>query len=282
MKITINRQSVCMADDCFDHEKTYTMKMWSTCKDLFELLKKDHYFPNISGDNVVWVLMVGKTEYIFSYFTLIEKYNSKVKNERLTTICKKANSKKLFLKYYSSPEHWGNAIHQKHLDVGMDITSDYWKEELKYCGHIISFSRQQITSLQEIKEINKKEYTILIKGGSMCFYGDWFGRPYDNYHQIIKAFYEKDWLELYFLDGESLLIQKPLGIINNEKCFKVNDAKTVIWKYYGYKENDEKIYMYKKQDDSKYLKIINGQEMKFMPLDMIAVQCLSGLYFKLL
>lgn len=173
MKITINRQSVCMADDCFDHEKTYTMKMWSTCKDLFELLKKDHYFPNISGDNVVWVLTIGETEYIFSYFTLIEKCNSKVKNERLTTICKKTNSKQLFLKYYASPKHWKEAIHQKYLDANKDTINNYWKEELNYCNYIIRFSKQQITSLQEMKESNKREYTILIKGGSMCFYGDW-------------------------------------------------------------------------------------------------------------
>lgn len=274
MKIIINRQSVCMADDCFDHEKIYTMKMRSTCKDLFELLKKDHYFPNIFDDNVVWVLTAGETEYIFSYFTLIEKYNAKVENERLATNCEKANSKKLFLKYCSSPEHWENTIHQKHLDAGMDITNDYWNEELKYCDYIASFSKQQIASLQQIKEINKREYTILIKCGSMCFYGEWFGRPYDNYHQIIKTFYENDWLEIYFLEGESLLIQKPLGIINHEKHFKVNDAKTVIWKYYGDKRNVEKIYMYKKVDNSKYLKIINDKEIKFVPIETIAVQYL--------
>lgn len=27
----------------------------------------------------------------------------------------------------------------------------------------------------------KEAYDILIKGGSVCVWGDWFGRPYDNF-----------------------------------------------------------------------------------------------------
>lgn len=26
-----------------------------------------------------------------------------------------------------------------------------------------------------------------VKGGSLCFWGHWFGKPYDNYHQITSV-----------------------------------------------------------------------------------------------
>ena len=50
---------------------TYTVNDDATYMDLFECVKKDRYFPRISGNNVVWVL--GNEEYrcIFSYFTFI-------------------------------------------------------------------------------------------------------------------------------------------------------------------------------------------------------------------
>jgi len=44
------------------------------------------------------------------------------------------------------------------------------------------------TDMIEIKDFVER-YTNnqgMIKGGTLCFYGHWFGRPYDNYHEIIS------------------------------------------------------------------------------------------------
>ncbi len=33
-----------------------------------------------------------------------------------------------------------------------------------------------------VQKYNKRQGQI--EGGSLCFYGHWFGRPHDNYHQL--------------------------------------------------------------------------------------------------
>ena len=66
-----------------------------------------------------------------------------------------------------------------------------------------------------------QKYNIVTKGGTMCFYGEWFGRPYDNFHRIIKANYENDCLNIYFEKGEILSVFNPIKIINEEKRFEI-------------------------------------------------------------
>lgn len=79
---------------------------------------------------------------------------------------------------------------------------------------------------------------IKIKGGSICFYGDWFGRPYDNFHSIKNTKYENEILEIEFDGNIRLTVENPEGIRNTEKEFTVNHAKKIVWGYnpYGYKQ----------------------------------------------
>lgn len=72
------------------------------------------------------------------------------------------------------------------------------------------------------------------QGGSLCFYGDWFGRPYDNYHEIKEYSYSDDVLEIVFDEWERLIVIEPSGITNTEKEFSISHAKLVKWSYYPY------------------------------------------------
>lgn len=121
------------------------------------------------------------------------------------------------------------------------------------------------------------EYNIVTKGGTMCFYGEWFGRPYDNFHKIIKANYENDCLNIYFSNGEILSVFNPLGITNEENCFKIEKASKVVWQFnpYGDENNIPKRYIYKDCENGKILKTILDNEEIFYPEENIAVQCLS-------
>lgn len=121
------------------------------------------------------------------------------------------------------------------------------------------------------------EYNIVTNGGTMCFYGEWFGRPYDNFHKIIKANYENDCLNIYFSNGEILSVVNPLGITNEENCFKIEKASKVVWQFnpYGDENNIPKRYIYKDCENGKILKTILDNEEIFYPKENIAVQCLS-------
>ena len=119
---------------------------------------------------------------------------------------------------------------------------------------------------------------ILCRGGSICFYGEWFGRPYDNFHQIKNVKTEKDILYISFAEGESLTIIKPNGIVNSQKAFKVKSALEIIWKYPSHWKTVNKSGMeelrYKYIGNNQCIKQTNYGTESFTPKELLAVQCL--------
>lgn len=83
-----------MADDMTDHIKVYQLRDNATYKTLFHILKKDKYFPNVSGHNGVWVL----TNHL----------SMGIVEQKLKNICH--DSYDVYLQYYSSPKEWKKKI----------------------------------------------------------------------------------------------------------------------------------------------------------------------------
>ena len=102
------------------------------------------------------------------------------------------------------------------------------------------------------------KYHIKMKGGSLCFYGDWFGRPYDNYHRIEDAILDNETLFIHFDAGELLTVEKPCGIINENNSFIIQSASFVVWEYIPYGSNQR----IRKQH--KYIPCSNGEITKFI------------------
>lgn len=119
------------------------------------------------------------------------------------------------------------------------------------------------------------EYKIITKGGTMCFYGEWFGRPYDNYHEIVKVYYENECLTIHFANHERLIIFNPTEITNEENCLKIKEASKVIWQYTPYGSNGVNRYIYKDCGNGNVLKTVSNHEEIFFPKENIAVQCLA-------
>lgn len=85
-----------------------------------------------------------------------------------------------------------------------------------------------------------KKLEILTQGGSLCFYGDWFGRPYDNFHKIIHTSYDGELLNILFDCYEHLIIYEPENITNTEHELKIRIARKVKWMYLPYGTNTRK------------------------------------------
>ncbi|NHN24853.1 hypothetical protein FIA58_004105 [Flavobacterium jejuense] len=97
----------------------------------------------------------------------------------------------------------------------------------------------------------------LFKGGTFRIYGDWFGKPYDNYHELKYAEFDKQLnrLTLVFKENERLEIYNPRHIFEASTFLKVVNADriTLTWFYLGkthvkenqyyldYKRNNNKI-----------------------------------------
>jgi hypothetical protein len=72
------------------------------------------------------------------------------------------------------------------------------------------------------------------------FFGDWFGRPYDNRHVLTGATAEKDTLVLRFDGGEVLRVWQPRGLEVRPKSryphptLVISRASRVHWESYYY------------------------------------------------
>jgi len=73
-----------------------------------------------------------------------------------------------------------------------------------------------------------------VKAGSIRFWGDWFGRPYDNHHRVLRCSAVGETLLVEFHDGELLTIQAPEGVTVDADVFRVKNAKLVRWDWYRY------------------------------------------------
>ncbi len=67
--------------------------------------------------------------------------------------------------------------------------------------------------------MEREEISILVSGGCICFFGDWFGRPYDNFHEIKSAEYKDNTLTIEFSGGEKLIVSSPENIKNEKKNY---------------------------------------------------------------
>lgn len=83
-----------------------------------------------------------------------------------------------------------------------------------------------------------------IKAGTLRFWGEWFGKPYDNYHRISQCTAVGESLIIEFEGGEQLKIEKPHGITASAEEFCVIDAEVVRWEwhYYGRPKTAQNLY----------------------------------------
>jgi hypothetical protein len=95
-----------------------------------------------------------------------------------------------------------------------------------------------------VEKYNKKEG--IVKGGALCFYGHWFGRPYDNYHKLELATFDQitNTLTLTFDEKETLTILNPQDISEIEGELIIGSADSIHWKWflYGNAQEDNNLY----------------------------------------
>jgi hypothetical protein len=73
-----------------------------------------------------------------------------------------------------------------------------------------------------------------LKTGTLCFWGQWFGRPYDNVHQVTACDAEKDLLLIHFNEGEILNLWSPQQATTDHQTFRIEKASRVRWEWFYY------------------------------------------------
>ena len=103
MRIIIDRDAVCAADDMSHHREEFTVPDDITITGLFEFLEFK-YIPVITGNNVVWALYHHDVE-VGTYFTKIQSFING--NVPLSSIISKSErDNEFYLRYYSSPDRY--------------------------------------------------------------------------------------------------------------------------------------------------------------------------------
>lgn len=90
-----------------------------------------------------------------------------------------------------------------------------------------------------------------IKSGTLRFWGDWFGRPYDNIHRIVSCEADDDLLKLSFDGGEVLFVWSPRDCEASETVFRIAGAAKVRWEWFFYgrpKTENNRFFIEYKQD----------------------------------
>jgi hypothetical protein len=85
-----------------------------------------------------------------------------------------------------------------------------------------------------------------ISGGSLRFWGVWFGRPYDNLHRIVACEHDRGVLRLRFNEDEQLTVWSPAGLTLDSSVFQIDDAERVLWEWFSYRrpKTQENRYFY--------------------------------------
>lgn len=82
--------------------------------------------------------------------------------------------------------------------------------------------------------IKSVEVDIVTKRGSLFFFGESFGRPYDNIHKIKSVHYDGELLVICFDQWEELFVYNPKDIESTEKELRIGSASKVKWRYIPY------------------------------------------------
>lgn len=70
--------------------------------------------------------------------------------------------------------------------------------------------------------------------GSLRVFGDWFGRPEDNWHRPVTADSSGWCLTVNFDGGETLRVWDPVGVEVTRSVFRIRVAQRVRWEWFAY------------------------------------------------
>jgi hypothetical protein len=80
-----------------------------------------------------------------------------------------------------------------------------------------------------------------LPSGTLRIYGDWFGRPYDNQHEVVWAEIRDEALVIGLDDGEELTVTGPVGLEVDGRTLRIGRADHIRleWHLYGQPKTDD-------------------------------------------
>lgn len=130
-----------------------------------------------------------------------------------------------------------------------------------------------------------KEYTHnleIIAGGTLRFWGKWYGRPFDNYHRVTSTDFNKNKniITIHFSHAEKCTIYNLQNIINEKNKFCITGASKIEWEYESYgviqPNNRKTVYTYIDEHTIEKTYSFSSNANHFDPQDNNAFEILSS------
>lgn len=88
-------------------------------------------------------------------------------------------------------------------------------------------------------EFEQRFGEVTINGGTLRFWGNWFGKPMDNYHEIKNVEFDngKNILTLTLGEDEKLKIWNPSNLEIGRKELRIKNADKILFEWHLYGEN---------------------------------------------
>ncbi len=128
LNIRFTRDSTSLVDDCNNNEKEFSLPEDITWDKLIPFLKNNGFIPNVSPNDVVWVLMNDKNWEMLSYFTKFDK--TLIFKD---SFCKVKDFKHFHLKYYSTRFKRGEQVFIDNSCSDYMLWHDGGATELELC-----------------------------------------------------------------------------------------------------------------------------------------------------
>jgi hypothetical protein len=117
------------------------------------------------------------------------------------------------------------------------------------------------------QELSRQISAILpnVRCGSLRFWGDWFGRPYENGHRLIACDATDDCLRLHFNEDETLAVWNPIDVEITTDAFRIGNATALRWTWYSYggpKEPENLRYRDYAREDERIIYRMNGDRLR--------------------
>ncbi len=94
-------------------------------------------------------------------------------------------------------------------------------------------------------EFEQRFAEIKLNGGTLRFWGNWFGKPMDNYHEIKNVEFDnrKNILTLTLGEDEKLKIWNPSNLEIGRKELRIKNADKILfeWHLYGESKSEENL-----------------------------------------
>ncbi len=89
--------------------------------------------------------------------------------------------------------------------------------------------------MTEIESIaTQRRASARLIGGTLRFWGKWFGGAHDNIHTVIGCNVDNDCLRVYFDEGEILSVWFRRQGTDNGDTFRIVDGQCLRWEWFYY------------------------------------------------